>query len=33
MFFTWLKDLFKIGYTGDLSLHRVHSTKYDDLCK
>jgi hypothetical protein len=36
----WLINLFKLkepkipGYLGrDLSQHRVHSVKYDDLCK
>jgi len=36
----WLLNLFRIkepripGYLGrDLSQHRVHATKYEDLCK
>ncbi len=26
----WIKRLFK--YEGDLSKHRLHTTKYEDLC-
>ena len=27
----WLLQLFK-NYSGDLSKHRLHTTKYEDLC-
>jgi hypothetical protein len=29
----WLFNIFKITEHGDLSKHRLHSTKYEDLCK
>ena len=30
--FKWLLNLFKVEH-GDLSKHRLHTTKYEDLCK
>jgi len=29
----WFFNIFKIKEHGDLSKHRLHSTKYEDLCK
>jgi len=28
-----IDKLFGIGYVGDLSKHRLHTTRYEDLCK
>jgi len=29
----WFFNIFKLTEHGDLSKHRLHSTKYEDLCK
>jgi hypothetical protein len=29
----WLKVIFAFEHPGDLSKHRLHTTKYEDLCK
>ena len=29
----WIKQLFSYKHIGDLSQHRVHSWKFDDMCK
>ena len=29
----WLKKLFTFKRQGDLSKHRLHTLKYEDLCK
>jgi len=29
----WLKNLFTFKHHGDLSKHRLHTLKYEDLCK
>lgn len=29
----WLLSLFKFDHPGDLSKHRLYSTRHDDLCK
>ena len=26
-------NLFKKSYSGDMSMHRMHTTKYEDLCQ
>lgn len=31
MFLSWIKKFFAVG-SKDLSLHRAHTTKYEDLC-
>jgi len=31
MFLSWIKKFFAVG-SRDLSLHRAHTTKYEDLC-
>jgi hypothetical protein len=28
----WLKSLLFYKHTGDMSRHRVHTAKYEDLC-
>jgi hypothetical protein len=28
----WLKDFIAPANTGDMSRHRAHTTKYEDLC-
>jgi hypothetical protein len=30
--FRWLLELLRIPHTGDKSQHRLHTTKYEDLC-
>ena len=30
--FRWLLDLLRARHTGDLSQHRLHTTRYEDLC-
>ena len=29
----WLKKLFTFKHQGDLCKHRLHTLKYEDLCK
>ena len=29
----WFEMIFKYKHVGDLSQHRVHTLKYEDLCK
>ena len=31
--FKWFMNLWRIETTGDLSKHRLYTTRYEDLCK